>query len=174
MDFDTPSPSPNLYIRPKLLTKNFIQKIADEQKIHVGEMKTGILSKNFYVFVGIFIFLACIFMIYRYFEKKEREEKELQYQQRKYQEKLERERMEEEARMIAQREMERQRRMEEEERRMDTPGSMGPPPSTQMRSFGQRSDGLEVEVDYPEVVEEAIGISEFSDDENQETLLIRK
>ncbi len=173
MDFDTPSPTPNLYIRPKLLTKNFIQKIADEQKVHVTEMKTGILSKNFYVFVGIFIFLACIFMIYRYFEKKEREEREAEYQERKYQEKLERERIAQEERMMAQREIERQRRLEEEARRMDTPGSVGPPPS-QMRSFGQRSDGLEVEVDYPEVVEEAIGISEFSDDENQETLLIRK
>jgi hypothetical protein len=172
MDFDTPSPQPNLYIRPKLLTKNFIQKIADEQKVHVTEIKTGILSKNFYVFVGIFIFLASIFMIYRYFEKKEREEKELEYQQRKYQEKLEREEMTKQQRLIAQREIERQRRLEEESRRMDTPGSMAPPPS-QMRSFGERSDGLEVEIQYPEEVEEAIGVSEFSDEENQETLLIR-
>ena len=173
MDFDTPSPTANMYIRPKLLTKNFIQKIADEQKVYVGEMKTGLLSKNFYVFVGIFIFLALIFMIYRYYEKKEREEKEAEYQERKYQEKLERDRIIQEERRIAQMEMERQRRMEEEERRMDTPGSVGPPPS-QMRSFGQRGDGLEVEIQYPEEVEEAIGVSEFSDDENQETLLIRK
>lgn len=173
MDFDTPSPTPNLYIRPKLLTKNFIQKIADEQKVYVGEIKTGMLSKNFYVFIGIFIFLAAIFMIYRYYEKKEREEKEAEYQERKYQEKLERDRIAQEERKFAQMEMERQRRMEEEARRMETPGSVGPPPS-QARSFGQRGDGLEVEIQYPEEVEEAIGISEFSDDENQETLLIRK
>ena len=70
--------------------RNFIQKIADEQKLYVGEIKTGMLSKNFYVFVGIFIFLAAIFMIYRYYEKKEREEREAEYQERKYQEKLER------------------------------------------------------------------------------------
>lgn len=171
MDFDTPSPSPNLYIRPKLLTKNFIQKIADEQKLYVGEIKTGMLSKNFYVFVGIFIFLAAIFMIYRYYEKKEREEREAEYQERKYQEKLERDQIAQEERKFAQMEMERQRRMEEESRRMDTPGSVGPPPS---RSFGQRGDGLDVEIQYPEEVEEAIGVSEFSDDENQETLLIRK
>lgn len=174
MDFDTPSPSPSLYIRPKLLTKNFIQKIADEQKVYVGEIKTGLLSKNFYVFVGIFIFLAAIFMIYRYYEKKEREEREIEYQERKYQEKLERDRIAQEERKLAQMEMERQRRMEEEERRMSDPGSLGPPPSSQVRSFGQRGDGLEVEIQYPEEVEEAIGISEFSDDENQETLLIRK
>lgn len=172
MDFDTPSPSPSLYIRPKLLTKNFIQKIADEQKVYVGEIKTGLLSKNFYVFVGIFIFLAIIFMIYRYYEKKEREEREAEYQERKYQEKLERDRIAQEERKFAQMEMERQRRMEEEERRMTDPGSLGPP--SQVRSFGQRGDGLEVEIQYPEEVEEAIGISEFSDDENQETLLIRK
>lgn len=173
MDFDTPSPSPNLYIRPKLLTKNFIQKIADEQKAYVGEIKTGMLSKNFYVFVGIFIFLAAIFMIYRYYEKKEREERENEYQERKYKEKLERDQIAQEERKFAQMEMERQRRMEEESRRMDTPGSVGPPPS-QARSFGQRGDGLDVEIQYPEEVEEAIGVSEFSDDENQETLLIRK
>lgn len=174
MDFDIPSPQTNLFIRPKLLTKNFIQKIADEQKVHVSEMKTGLLSKNFYVFIGIFLFLAILFMIYRYFEKKEREEKELEYQQRKYQEKLEREQIAQQERLLAQREMERQRRLEEEARRMETPGSVGPPPSSSnMRSFGERSDGLEVEIQYPEEVEEAIGISEFSDDENQETLLIR-
>lgn len=75
-------------IKPRLLSHQFIEKITQEQKSKISTLKSMFLSKNFYIFIGIMILFFLLFMIYRYFEKKERVEQQHQFQiQEKYQEK---------------------------------------------------------------------------------------
>jgi uncharacterized membrane protein YgaE (UPF0421/DUF939 family) len=59
-------------LKPRLLSSQFVQKVIEEQKVKVSTMKSLFHSKNFYIFVGIMAFLLIIFLIYRYFDKKER------------------------------------------------------------------------------------------------------
>ncbi len=59
-------------LKPRLLSSQFVQKVMEEQKVKVSTMKSIFYSKNFYIFVGVMAFLLIIFLIYRYFDKKER------------------------------------------------------------------------------------------------------
>ncbi len=180
-------------LRPRLLTKNFIQKITQEQKTHVTEIKTSILSGNFHVFIGVIGLGLILFIVYRYYEKKEREKQEAREMEMEEQERMEearkdREREIEEYRKEQERAILReQMRREEQMKSMEVPGYLGPTMNEssngQNRGIGERiSDGLQVEVQFPDEVVmggddemdfESIEVSPYSDMENKETPLIR-
>jgi hypothetical protein len=54
------------------MSTQFVQKVIEEQKVKVSTMKSLFYSKNFYIFIGVMAFLLILFLIYRYFDKKER------------------------------------------------------------------------------------------------------
>jgi uncharacterized membrane protein len=54
------------------MSSQFVQKVMEEQKVKVSTMKSLFYSKNFYIFIGVMAFLLILFLIYRYFDKKER------------------------------------------------------------------------------------------------------
>ncbi len=59
-------------LKPRLMSSQFVQKVMEEQKVKVSTMKSLFYSKNFYIFIGVMAFLLILFLIYRYFDKKER------------------------------------------------------------------------------------------------------
>ncbi len=62
-------------IKPRLMTQQFVQKIRQEQIIKKNLIETMLLSKNFYIFIGILAFCLCLFLFFRYFDKKDRVKK---------------------------------------------------------------------------------------------------
>lgn len=72
--------------KPRLLTQNFVQKVLAEKQERVFNIKSIIYSKNFYIFLGILSVCIILFLMFRYFDKKEKEENQLKLQE--YQEKL--------------------------------------------------------------------------------------
>ena len=59
-------------LKPRLMSSQFVQKVIEEQKVKISTMKSLFYSKNFYIFIGVMAFLLILFLIYRYFDKKER------------------------------------------------------------------------------------------------------
>ncbi len=79
-------------IKPRLMTQQFVQRIRQEQIIKKNLIETMLLSKNFYIFLGILAFCLCLFMFFRYFDKKDRKQrsknkvKEEEYEEEEYNE----------------------------------------------------------------------------------------
>lgn len=66
--------------KPRLLTQNFVQKILAEKQERVFNIKTIIYSKNFYIFLGIFTVCILLFLMFRYFDKREKNESKEKYE----------------------------------------------------------------------------------------------
>ncbi len=58
--------------KPRLMTQSFINKVLTEKSERVFNIKTIIHSKNFYVFLGILTVCLLLFLMFKYFDKKEK------------------------------------------------------------------------------------------------------
>lgn len=59
-------------LKPRLLTNRFVQKIVQERNERSLYLKNIFLSKSFYVFIGVLSVCLILFLIFRYFDKKDR------------------------------------------------------------------------------------------------------
>lgn len=59
-------------LKPRLLTNRFVQKIIQERNERSLYLKNIFLSKSFYVFMGVLSVCLILFLIFRYFDKKDR------------------------------------------------------------------------------------------------------
>ncbi len=59
-------------LKPRLLTNRFVQKIVQERNERSLYLKNIFLSKSFYVFIGVLTLCLFLFLIFRYFDKKDR------------------------------------------------------------------------------------------------------
>ncbi len=59
-------------LKPRLLTNRFVQKIVQERNERSLYLKNIFLSKSFYIFIGVLTFCLILFLIFRYFDKKDR------------------------------------------------------------------------------------------------------
>ena len=59
-------------LKPRLLTNRFVQKIVQERNERSLYLKNIFLSKSFYVFMGVLSVCLILFLIFRYFDKKDR------------------------------------------------------------------------------------------------------
>ena len=174
-------------MRPQLLSKAFIEKISQEQKVKVGELKTSYFSKNFYIFVGIFALLGSLFILYRYLDKKERLElkQKKEEERRLYLQRLEEEREEEEQRRLYEehmREMEMKSKEVKESSNKEELNNFAlkykenfqsnEEMESEMRKYQQEKQ-YRGQQDYA-MDKIVIDVSPYSDMENKETPILRK
>ena len=59
-------------LKPRLLTNRFVQKIVQERNERSLYLKNIFLSKSFYIFIGVLTLCLVLFLIFRYFDKRDR------------------------------------------------------------------------------------------------------
>jgi hypothetical protein len=59
-------------LKPRLLTNRFVQKIVQERNERSLYLKNIFLSKSFYIFIGVLTLCLLLFLIFRYFDKRDK------------------------------------------------------------------------------------------------------
>ena len=61
-------------LKPRLMNPQFVQKVIQEKNDKIFQLKHFIHSKHFYVFLFVLGLCLLLFLVYRYFDKKNRME----------------------------------------------------------------------------------------------------
>ncbi len=59
-------------LKPRLLTNRFVQKIVQERNERSLYLKNIFLSKSLYIFIGVLTLCLLLFLIFRYFDKRDK------------------------------------------------------------------------------------------------------